>query len=202
MSHASFLEGERTRLRPFAPGDVGLIHRWLNDEAVTYFMYYGQKPTTLDQAAQMMAKQVDAETNTVFMVEDKKGRPVGFAGLYDIHPTARKAEFRVLLGDRSVWNKGLGTEVTELLTWYGFDRLNLNRVWLGVTSDNGGAVRAYEKAGYRLEGTLRQDTYRNSRYYDSVRMGILRQDYYPALREKHARRFAQTRPAAGKKSRP
>lgn len=191
----AFLESEHVGVRPYSPADNEKIHQWLNDERVTYFMYYGQRPTTLAQVTDMMAKQWSNEANVLFVVETVKGkRPIGFAGLYDIHPTARKGEFRVLIGDPACWGKGWGTEVTELLTHYAFDRLNLNRVWLGVTDENKGAVRAYEKSGYRVEGVLKQDTYRNSRYYDTVRMGILRSDYYPKRFEENRKRFG-LRPA-------
>ena len=75
------------------------------------------------------------------------------------------------------------------MTFYGFDRLNLNRIWLGITSENKRGIRAYEKAGFRHEGALRQDIYRNSLYYDSVRMAVVRDEYYPERYEQHAKRF-------------
>jgi RimJ/RimL family protein N-acetyltransferase len=84
----------------------------------------------------------------------------------------------------------LGTEVTEILTYYGFDRLNLNRIYLGFTAENKGAGKAYEKAGYRQEGILKEDIYRNSRYYDSVRMAILRKDYYKDRHNEHKLKFS------------
>jgi len=189
-----FLGGERVVLRPLAPEDAPVLESWMNDDEVTYFMFTGQRPVTVGQLSDEIRRQVDNPGHTVFLVEDRlTGKPVGFAGLYDIHSTARKAEFRILLGAKEFWNKGYGTEVTELLTFYGFDRLNLNKVWLGVTADNAGAVRAYEKAGFQIEGRLRQELYRNSRYYDAIRMSVLRDEYYPATWEAHAKRFGRLR---------
>ena len=62
-----------------------------------------------------------------------------------------------------------------------------------MTADNAGAVRAYEKAGFQIEGRLRQELYRNSRYYDAIRMSVLRDEYYPATWEAHAKRFGRLR---------
>jgi len=173
--------------------DLSKIQGWLNDPDVTYFMMYGQLPTNKDQARAIISEQVNSSRNVVFMVRVDNGESpaeiVGFAGLYDISLTARRAEFRIMIGEKSYWGKGLGTEVTEMLTFYGFDRLNLNRIFLGVVSDNAGAVKAYKKAGYVEEGVLRQDVYRNSRYYDDVRMAILREDYYAKLYAAHKDRF-------------
>jgi RimJ/RimL family protein N-acetyltransferase len=197
MKRAHFLKGKKAGLRPLSPEDYSAITQWLNDPLVTHYLFYGQKPWTIQQVSEEFARQSLAPNNAVFMVDQLDGgRSVGFAGLYDIHPTAHKAEFRVLLGERSIWNKGIGTEITELLTYYGFDRLNLHRVFLGVTSENKGAVRAYENAGYVQEGCSRDDIYRNSRYYDTVRMGILREEYYRGLHAKHAKHFS-LQPTAG-----
>ncbi len=154
-------------------------------------MFTGQRPKTEEQVVDIMAVNLKSEENTVFVVCDiKSGKPIGLVGLYEIDGTARKAEMRIIIGDKNYWGKGYGTELTELITFYGFDRLNLNRVYLGVTSENAGACKAYEKAGYVYEGTLKDDIYRNSSYYDSIRMAILREDYYKKYYPKHKKRFA------------
>jgi RimJ/RimL family protein N-acetyltransferase len=187
-----FLAGDRVVLRPLTAPDAVVLTPWMNDEAVTYFMFTGQRPATVEQIADEVRRLTASPSNVVFRVDDRaSGRPIGTAGLYDLHATARKAEFRVLLGPQEFWNKGYGTEVTELLTFYGFDRLNLNKVWLGVTDDNVRGFRAYLKAGFQEEGRLRQELYRNSRYYDAIRMSVLRDDYYPDRHAAHAKRFGR-----------
>lgn len=190
-----FLAGKRVALRPVESSDFGLFARWLNDETVTYFMFYGQRPLALEQGAEEVRAQLACDRHVILLVAEKRsGNPVGFGGLYDIHPTARKAELRILIGEKEAWGKGYGTEATRLLVYYGFDRLNLNRIWLGVTDENSRAVKAYERCGFRVEGRLRQDLYRNSRFYDSVRMSILREEYYPGLFKAHRKMFAPSRP--------
>jgi len=70
-----------------------------------------------------------------------------------------------------------GTEATQLMLKYGFMTLNLNRIVLNVYSTNPFALRAYKKAGFILEGTLRQDMFREGKYIDVFRMGILREEW-------------------------
>ena len=194
-TNSPFLEGELVALRPTAPTDAELLAAWAADEEVTYFMFTGQRPLTVAQAADSLQRDVTDASNTVFMVVDRaNGQTIGTAGLYGIHPTALKAEFRVLLGNKACWNKGYGAEVTELLTFYGFDRLNLNKLWLGVIVENAGAHRAYLRAGFREEGRLRDELYRNSRYYDAIRMSVLRSEYYPDMHARHAKRFQAAPP--------
>lgn len=187
----TFLKGSRVYLRSVELAtDIPLIASWINDGIVTKFMFYGQLPTTLSQVEKMIVDQISSPANVVFMVCDNATqKPIGFAGLYDMHLTARKAEFRVLIGETDFWGKGYGTEVTQLLTFYGFDRMNMHRMYLGVTSENLGAVKAYEKAGYVREGQLRDDIYRNSKYYDSIKMSLLREEYYEKYYEEHKKLF-------------
>ena len=81
------------------------------------------------------------------------------------------------LATRRAWGKGYGTEATRLMVAHAFETLNLNRVWLTVYEYNPRGVRAYEKAGFRLEGRLRQDCFREGRYWDALFMAILREDW-------------------------
>jgi len=195
MTKRFFLQGDKVILKQIETGDLkklsGLISAWVNDGLVTYYMFTGQTPKNLKQIQADFEKLLATDHNIIFLVLDKKTeKPIGYAGLYEINLTARKAEYRVLIGETDFWGKGLGTEITELLTFYGFDRLNLNRIYLGFTSENKSAQKAYEKSGYKFEGTLRQDIYRNSKYYDSVRMAVLRDEYYKNKYLEHKNRFS------------
>ncbi|MBU1759147.1 GNAT family N-acetyltransferase [Patescibacteria group bacterium] len=185
-----FLQGQKIGLRIVAPDDYVLISKWLNDPDVTYYTFSGQLPMTQEQVAKSLDEQLASTRNVIFVVCDlTDGSAVGFAGLYELHPTSHSAEFRVFLGEPGSRGKGFGTEVAELLMFYGFDRLNLHRVFLGANAENAAGIHAYEKAGFKQEGRQRDVIYRNSRYYDGVYMGMLRDEYYVTLYESHQKRF-------------
>lgn len=187
-----YLQTERVTLRPYQPEDIAFIHTWFNDPEVTHYMFTGQKPTTLEQVQHIMQHDV-ASNNVVMIAVDKETSTViGLVGLYEIHDTAKKAEMRIIIGNKDFWGKGYGTELTEVITFYGFDRLNLHRIHLGYTAANGAAAGAYTNAGYVQEGVRRDDIYRNSRYYDSVLMGLLRDEYYANKYEEHKKKFVIT----------
>lgn len=177
-----FLQGKYTAIRPFQADDLDFVYRWFNDQEATRYMFTGQKPQTREQIAAQLTNDTQSPVATVFVALEKEtGTPIGLVGLYEIHSTARKAEMRIILGAENIRGKGYGTELVRMITFYGFDRLNLHRIYLGFTSENEAARRAYEKAGYKYEGELKEDIYRNSRYYDSIRMAMLRDEYYEKL---------------------
>lgn len=81
------------------------------------------------------------------------------------------------IGDRDFWGKGYGTDMMKLCLQYAFMELNMQRVSLGLHEYNPRALRSYEKAGFRLEGRTRQDLMREGKRYDSLWMGILRDEW-------------------------
>ncbi len=165
-------------LRDLRRSDLGAMVEWINDHDVTHLLVAGDRPASLELLEERWERDLRDPQEIVFAVCAIDGDAfIGTTGLYSINWISRSAEFRVFLGNKTSWNRGIGTECTKLMVVYGFDKLNLNRVWLGVNGENVGAVRAYEKAGFAREGILRQEQYRNFRYYDVVRMGILRSEY-------------------------
>jgi RimJ/RimL family protein N-acetyltransferase len=81
------------------------------------------------------------------------------------------------IGDREFWGKGYGTDMMKLCLQYAFTELNVHRVSLGLHEYNPRALRTYEKAGFRLEGRTRKDLMREGKRYDSLWMGILREEW-------------------------
>lgn len=157
------------RLRP---RDAAWLETWINDQRTTRYMATGRTPATVEQ----IAAQIEAwkePKDWPFAVLLYGTDPVGTVGLYDVDWITRKAEFRILLGEPHC-GKGVGTLVTRMMVDFGFGRLNLNRIWLGVTGVNTRATRAYARAGFVEEGVLVDDLYRDGRYYHSIRMAFRR----------------------------
>ncbi len=173
-----FIVGKKIYLRGLDRGDLSNLVGWMNDSEVTHFLFMGERPANLEVLAEQWEKNVRNLNEVTFAVIDKKNnRMVGWGGLYVINWSSRTAEYRVFIGAKNYWNKGYGTEIAKLIVQYGFEKLNLNKVWLGVNTEHKGGFYSYQKAGFVKEGVLRQEIFRNNRYYDAVRMSILRSEY-------------------------
>jgi len=85
-------------------------------------------------------------------IDTLDGIHIGQCSLYDL--TAYDVQLGIRIGDKNYWNMGYGTEAVELLSKYGFETMNVNRIWLKVLPENIGAIRCYEKCGYRNCGAL------------------------------------------------
>jgi RimJ/RimL family protein N-acetyltransferase len=173
-----FLNGNHINLRAVTRDDLPAYARWLDNAEVTHYLEMGARPTRdsdLETFWHIANEQNDA---VVFIIEagDTK-EAVGICGFYLIEAIPRRAQFNILIGEPSVWDRGYGSEATRLLLEYGFLKLNLNSIQLGVNADNLRAIKSYEKCGFVHEGVRRQFVFRNGRYYDIVMMSILHEEY-------------------------
>jgi RimJ/RimL family protein N-acetyltransferase len=105
------------------------------------------------------------------VLDPRTGALLGEAVLNDLDADNEAVGYRVALvpGARG---RGLGTEVTRLVTACAF-AMGLHRVELQVYAHNPRAQRAYEKAGFRVEGRLRDVLLQDGRRIDAVVMAAL-----------------------------
>jgi ribosomal-protein-alanine N-acetyltransferase len=179
MKHA-FIVGEKVYLRGLSKEDLsGKMFDWAHDKEVTHYMYTGIRPNTIEAMEAEYRTSIECKKDVVFAICDKQtDLHIGNAGLYDFNSLTHSAEYRIIIGEKEYWSKGIGAEVNALVLDYGFNKMNLNKVWLGVNAENKGAHKSYLKSGFIEEGKLRQEIYRNGQYYDAIRMSVLRSEFY------------------------
>ena len=172
-----YLIGERIYFRALEREDAALCRDFVNDPDVWRTLDQ-HRPKNLSFEEEWIAGQCRNEHTITFGITLKQNdRLIGVTALDRIDAVHRKAGFGLTIGAKDEWHKGYGTEATQLMLKYGFMTLNLNRIVLNVYSTNPFALRAYKKAGFILEGTLRQDMFREGKYIDVFRMGILREEW-------------------------
>jgi RimJ/RimL family protein N-acetyltransferase len=114
--------------------------------------------------------QTDAgssEKNVRFVIE-MDGVAVGTVSLFKFDELSLVAEARGM---------GVGTTAISRMVQFAFVRCNLRRLHLQVLSSNLGAIRAYEKAGFVIEGHQRQHAWVRGGYEDILLMGLLRSEW-------------------------
>ncbi len=180
---APFIIGQRIYLTGINKENLSNIVKWANDSEVTHYLFMGDRPAHIELLTEQWEKEI-RNPNEVAMaiVDKKKDKIIGWTGLYSINWISRSAEYRVFIGERQYRNRGIGTEVAKLMLNYGFEKLNLNKIWLGVNAAHKGAVRSYEKAGFVREGILREEIFRNNQYYNAVRMSVLKKEYMRSVK--------------------
>ena len=154
------------------PEEIASFTKAVNAGLTTKYMMTGSAPMRPIDFKKWVESERKARS-VLFSIRTLGEIPIGIVGLHCLREVYRSMEFRILIYDPSAIGSGIGTEATRLVVDYGFERLNLHRIWLGVHSDNKGAIRCYEKAGFKREGVLRDELFTYGKYADAIRMGVL-----------------------------
>ena len=147
----------RVRLTPLGEPHLGATLAWVNDPAMMRLL--GRRARVEpDEHRAWFARLTERQDCRYFAVEAvDSGRHMGNVWLWDINPVDRKAEVRVLFGDEASRGRGYGSEAIDMLAGIAFHTMGLRRLYAYVFAINAPAKRAFEKAGFRQEGVLRQD---------------------------------------------
>lgn len=171
------IKGKFLYLRPIKNEDLESIYKSCQDEEFLY-MTGTRKSFTLDKIIKSYKQFSEDPTRYDFAIcLLDSNQIIGDLSILEIDLDNKKAGFRISLHSQNILNKGYGTEATLLAQKYVFEELKLNRLELEVYSHNVRGIKAYEKAGFRKEGVLRQSLYMKSKFSDEIIMGILLEDY-------------------------
>lgn len=167
------------KLAPLQLEDVAPFYRWLRDpEAIAYSLSAFQSLQTTQQIDQWFAatlQQASSLNLGIYLAETNA--LIGYAGLVGISPTNHTAEYFIFIGEKAWWGQGVGTAVTKQIMRIGFTNYQLNRIMLTVSELNKGGVKAYTKAGFVVEGRLRQACCRQGVFHDKLVMSVLKADW-------------------------
>jgi len=102
---------------------------------------------------------------------------VGIFSLHHWDPYHRRAEAGYGLA-RAYWGQGIGSEALRAILRFGFEQLNLNRIYARTIADNHESVRLLERMGFQREGTFRKHSWEDDgTFHDSAMYGLLRDEF-------------------------
>ena len=178
----ALLTGDLVRLAAVDPQTMaGALSRWGRDSE--YWRLLAADPARLHSVKatrEWLEKEMDNQLFPFYMfsirtLEDDS--LIGEIGLDGILWSHRETFVGISLGERQKWGKGYGTDAMRILLRYAFTELNLQRVSLTVFEYNPRAIRSYEKAGFKVEGRVRQFLNRDGQRWDMIFMGVLRDEW-------------------------
>jgi len=120
----------------------------------------------------------DANIEHLIIESRPNSKPIGFVILAGLQDENRSIEFmRILVTDKG---KGYGRAAVSAIKRHAFDTLSAHRLWLDVKEHNTRARAAYEKEGFRYEGTLRECLKGPEGFESLIVMSMLEQEYRDA----------------------
>lgn len=170
---------ERVRMRAVEVADAKDRVRWLNTPEVQEHLSFEWPVSMVGTEAWIRRTAVDASRRD-FTFEDNDGTGFGWGGLFHIDTQVSKAELYIGIGLPEYWGRGLGAEIYQILTRFGFEELGLNRIYQYQAIENTQARQATRRLGWQEEGVLRSDRWHHGEIRDQVLISMLRSEWSQA----------------------
>lgn len=174
------LETERSVLKPISQDDAQEIYENVKQYDIARWMINLPHPYPEDgaikyikEATELMKKGISYE----FPIRLKStGELVGVMAILKVDKKNKNAELGYWIA-KKYWNLGFATEAGLRVLEFGFEVLNLERIYAKYYPENKASRRVMEKMGMKFEGTMRHEILKNDKYYDMSYYGILKEEW-------------------------
>ena len=172
-----FLKYKNLVIRPLTDEDLELRVQWYNDPDIRKTLIL-DKPLEMDKTTEWFKSIKDSKERLDLVIAMSDGIPIGVTGLREIDPQNQSSGIYMILGDKAYWGKSIMYDVHLCLLNYGFQSMNLNKIWANVLSNNIASYVTLKKVGFTREAVFKNEFFRDTKYYDIYRMAILRREFY------------------------
>uniref|UniRef100_A0AAU2VA86 GNAT family N-acetyltransferase n=1 Tax=Streptomyces sp. NBC_00003 TaxID=2903608 RepID=A0AAU2VA86_9ACTN len=171
------MKGRLVSLARPTDADYELMAEWLGPNSPAAVL----TADTNEFATPQALRQLD-ESGSIrqFAVRDHDGRTVGTVN----HRRSGPAGNFIIggaIGDPELWRRGLGAEAFDLLLDHLFHSLNAHRAQFTTALYNKSVLRLVTRAGFVLEGVLRDFFFLDGAYHHAAVWSLLRHEYYEAV---------------------
>jgi diamine N-acetyltransferase len=165
-------------LRDINYKDIEFMKEYYEDKDIKNQFKFTQK----DYSVKSLRNFVELAKNgdDVHFAIDFNNEYAGTISLKNINKVNQNAEYAIVLR-KKFWGTNVASDATKAILKYGFNKLNLNKIYLNVISDNVRANKFYEKFKFNYEGIFKKHIKINDKYYDINWYAIFKEDMEETL---------------------
>lgn len=164
------------KLEPFAEKDFERLINWSYSEEV--LIQFAGPIFTFPLTNEQLNNYISNEKITPFKVIDSFDNTViGHAEISSSEEMNTVKICRVLIGDKTKRGKGYGKKIIKLLLDKAFKELNKQKAELNVFDWNIGAIKCYEKVGFKTNQDKTSTSIVNGENWKAINMTINRNDW-------------------------
>lgn len=180
-------QGKQIKLRDWMEADLAVFEGWYTGKKrwMDYDAPYYQKPTKEEVLKKIKSLQHSISTQNwetprkrLVIANKEDDKLIGTVSWYWQSIETNWKSIGIVLYNENYWGKGIGGEALKLWVDYLFEvcpdivRLDL-RTWSG----NERMVKLSQKLGFKEEARFRMARIVNGEYFDSIGMGLLRNEW-------------------------
>lgn len=145
---------------------------WLNSPEINRYLESRFTTHSIASTREFVAEKLASPDTLMLGIRSRSlQRHVGNIKLGPIDRHHQTADIGILIGDSAAWGRGIATSAIDLLCTVAREQLGIRKVTAGCYAANGGSRRAFEKAGFALEGVRSEQFLIGGETADLVLMG-------------------------------
>lgn len=181
--------GDRIELRTRTMEDMPVLYNLIYGSAEPEWKkydapYFPLEHRTYEQFLERWGYDFSSDTFPDDLLIEADGQIIGMVTYYWEYKPTRWLEAGIVIYSPNHWSGGYGTEALSLWIDYLFETLEIGRAGITTWSGNPRMIRCAEKVGMQLEGRMRKCRYYDGVYYDSIRMGVTREEWEELIKIK------------------
>ena len=154
------IQGSKVTLRPMTVEEIPLFFEWATQSDGAPYWYgelQGDKIPTFKEFLKDWKKYYfDGRASEkgrcfVILVDDAA---IGQVNYNEINRADNSVGLDIIIADDEYKNKGYGTDALQTLCRYLFNKMGIQTCWIDVVSKNPRALKAYQKAGFKITKTF------------------------------------------------
>lgn len=171
------IKGRLVGLRAIEKEDLKQLRDWRNLTDFRKNFREFRELSLTDQELWFESLQKSSQTNFMFTIVDlKTSKPIGAAGLLYVNWINRSADFSFYIGENNLYIDGspVSIEAVKLLINYGFDNLNLHKIWMELYEFDNRKIDFFKKQfNFEQDAILRDNCFENGKYWNSVIISLI-----------------------------
>ena len=174
------IKGKKVGLRAVEKTDLELLKHWRNIPAFRRNFREVRELNLANQEAWLDRTNKNPNDYMFMFVKPEDGEPLGAGGLLYINWIIRSADFSFYIGyqEKYIDNDGYAEEAAGLLLDYGFNNLNLNKIWMELYEFDMKKLTFFkEKFKFSVDGCLRDNCFEDGRFWNPYIISLTRKDY-------------------------
>jgi RimJ/RimL family protein N-acetyltransferase len=164
------LKGEKVSLYAVEKTDLEHFRDWRNNPDFRKHFREYRELNMRQQEIWFEEKVVRDNTTLMFSIkENKSNKLIGCCGFVYINWVHRHADLSLYVGldDKYIDDIGYAEDSCNILMDYGFNQLNLNKIWTEIYEFDALKKKLYDKIGFKQDGLLRENYWYDGRWWDS-----------------------------------
>ena len=165
-------------IRAIEKFDLPTIQKWRNNDSLRRY-FREHRDFSMTQKESWYNNMLTDNRFSMFAIVDcENDEVIGVTGLTYIDWVNRHADLHFYIGKDNAWiDKKYSPVAVKIILDYGFNTLNLNKVWAEIYEIDSKKISFFKSLGFIIDASLREHYFYKGKYYTSHILSLLRGEY-------------------------